>query len=133
MVLSDINRSVLWALPLAAALAVGCSKQQPAAGANATTNAAQADASAVAPAAPPSPRGPGPMATTPTTTVVPDTGNIDATLGQLTSELRKYVVHTRSVPKNFEEFIAKSGVQAPSPPAGKKYAIQNRAVVLVKR
>ena len=73
------------------------------------------------------------MAASPTTTVISDTGNIDATLGQLTSELRRYVVHTRSVPKDFEEFIAKSGVQAPSPPSGKKYAIQQRAVVLVKR
>jgi hypothetical protein len=73
------------------------------------------------------------MPTTPTTAVVSDAGNIDSTLGQLTSELRRYVLHTRSVPKNFEEFIAKSGVQAPSPPSEKKYAIQKRAVVLVKR
>jgi hypothetical protein len=73
------------------------------------------------------------MAATPTTTVISDTGNIDATLAQLTSALRGYVVHTRSVPKNYEEFIAKSGVQAPAPPSGKKYAIQKRAVVLVKR
>ena len=73
------------------------------------------------------------MPTTPTTAVVSDAGNIDSTLGQLTSELRRYVLHTRNVPKNFEEFIAKSGVQAPSPPPEKKYAIQKRAVVLVKR
>ncbi len=73
------------------------------------------------------------MASTPTTTVVSDAGNIDAILSQLTSELRTYVLHTRSVPRNFEEFIAKSGVQAPSPPPGKKYAIQKKAVVLVKR
>jgi hypothetical protein len=73
------------------------------------------------------------MPATPAMAVVSDAGNIDATLSQLTSELRNYVLHTRSVPKNFEEFIAKSGVQAPSPPPGKKYAIQKRAVVLVKR
>jgi hypothetical protein len=57
----------------------------------------------------------------------------NAVLAQLTQELRKYVVHSRSVPKNYEEFIAKSQVQAPPPPAGKKYAIQNKAVVLVNR
>lgn len=54
-------------------------------------------------------------------------------LAELTAELRKYVVSTRSVPKSFEEFIAKSGVQAPPAPPGKKYAIQNKAVVFVKR
>jgi hypothetical protein len=73
------------------------------------------------------------MATTPPAAIVSDAGNIDAALIQLTSELRKYVLHTRSVPRNFEEFITKSGVQAPPPPPGKKYAIQKKAVVLVKR
>src|ERR1035437_2509833 len=118
-----VSRCGWCALLLVAALAAGCGKHEPAPGAG----------TAVPSAAPPSPRGPGPMATTPTTTVISDAGNIDATLSQLTSELRNYVLHTRSVPKNFEEFIAKSGVQAPSPPPGKKYAIQKRAVVLVKR
>ncbi len=117
-----------WALLLAVALAVGCSTHEPAAGLKAPTNTAAADGSAARPA-----HGPGPMRTAPMATVIPDTGNIDATLGQLTSRLRDYVVHTRSVPKDFEEFIAKSGVQAPPPPAGKKYAIQNGAVVLAKR
>ena len=65
--------------------------------------------------------------------VIADTGDVDATLGQLSLELRKYVVGTRSVPKNFEEFVAKSHVQVPPPPAGKKYAIKDQAVVLVKR
>jgi hypothetical protein len=121
------------ALLLVAALAAGCGKHEPAPGAGSATNAAALDPSALSSEAPPSPRGPGPMPASPTTTVISDAGNIEATLGQLTSELRKYVLHTRSVPKNFEEFIAKSGVQAPAPPPGKKYAIQNRAVILVKR
>ncbi len=73
------------------------------------------------------------MAATPPAAIVADPGNIAATLSQLTSELRRYALHTRSVPRDFEEFIAKSGVQAPSPPPGKRYAIQKRAVVLVKR
>ena len=73
------------------------------------------------------------MPATPPATIISDPGNIDATLSQLTSELHRYVLHSRSVPRDFEEFIAKSGVQAPAPPTGKKYAIQKRAVVLVKR
>jgi hypothetical protein len=122
-----------WATLLAATLAAGCSKHQPAPGGNATTNAAQADASAVVPGAPPSSRGPGPMIPPSQAAVIADTGDVNATLNQLSLELRKYVVGTRSVPKNFEEFVAKSHVQAPSPPAGKKYAIKDQAVVLVKR
>ncbi len=65
--------------------------------------------------------------------VVADSGNVDAALQQLTTELRKYVVRTRSIPKTFEEFAAKSNAQFPPPPAGKKYAIADQAVVLVKR
>ena len=65
--------------------------------------------------------------------VVSDEGGMNATLEQLSLELRKYVVRSRSVPKSYEEFIAKSNVQAPSPPPGKKYAIENKAVVLVNR
>ena len=65
--------------------------------------------------------------------LLPETSDMSATLNQLSLELRKYVVRTRSVPKNFEEFVAKSHVQVPPPPAGKKYAIQDQAVVLVKR
>jgi hypothetical protein len=65
--------------------------------------------------------------------VVPDSGNVDATLAQLSLELRRYVIRTRSVPKDFEDFLAKSGAQVPAAPAGKKYAIQDQAVVLVKR
>jgi hypothetical protein len=108
-----VSRSAWCALLLAAALAAGCGKHEPVPGAG----AAPLDQSVVSSPASPS----------------PNAGNIDATLSQLTSELRRYVLHTRSVPRNFEEFVAKSGVQAPSPPPGKKYAIQKRAVVLVKR
>jgi len=119
-------------LPVAM-LAAGCGKHEPAAGDNAATNAAQADASAASPAATASPRGPGPMAPPPKPPVIADSGNMDATLAQLSLELRKFVVRTRSVPKDFEDFVAKSRVQAPPAPAGQKYAIQDQAVVLVKR
>jgi len=65
--------------------------------------------------------------------VVSDDGGVNAVLTQLSLELRKYVVRTRSVPKTYEEFIAKSNVQAPPPPPGKKYVIENQAIVLVQR
>jgi hypothetical protein len=65
--------------------------------------------------------------------VVPDTGDTDATLRELTLQLRRYVVSTRSIPRNFDEFAAKSLLQAPPPPAGRQYAIQGQQIVLVKR
>jgi hypothetical protein len=65
--------------------------------------------------------------------VIPDTGDVDATLQQLTLALRDYVVRSRSVPKNFDDFAAKSQARFPLPPAGKKYAIQGQKVVLVIR
>ena len=65
--------------------------------------------------------------------VVSDQEGVNSALEQLSVELRKYVVRTRTVPKTYEEFISKSNVQAPEPPPGKKYAIQNQAIVLVKR
>ena len=58
---------------------------------------------------------------------------VSTLLNQLSLELRKYVVRTRSVPKDFDEFLAKSGTKVPPPPAGKKYAIKDQAVVLVDR
>jgi hypothetical protein len=128
-----IHRPVVWASLLAAVLAAGCSKEETEPGDTTTTNAAQAGAAAVAPAAPPSPRGPGPAPTPARPAVISDAGDQGAILAQLSTELRKYVVRTRSVPKNFEEFAAKSRVQVPSPPPGKKYAIKDQAVVLVNR
>ena len=71
------------------------------------------------------------MAAPPAATIA-DSADVNATLNQLSLELRKYVVRTRSVPKNFEDFISKSNVQAPPPPPSKKYAIRDQAVVLVK-
>jgi hypothetical protein len=65
--------------------------------------------------------------------VIRDSGDVNATLQQLTQALRDYVVSTRSVPKDFEDFAAKSKTSFPQPPAGQKYAIQAQKVVLVKR
>ena len=64
--------------------------------------------------------------------VVIDAADPDAALRQMTQELRDYVVHTRTVPRSFDEFVAKSHLQPPPAPAGKKYAIQGREVVLIK-
>jgi len=65
--------------------------------------------------------------------IIADNGDINATLHELTLAVRRYVVSTHTVPKNFEEFAAKSQAQIPAPPPGKKYAIQGQAVVLIKR
>ncbi len=113
-------RSLLlsWAFLLAAMLAGGCSKNESAPGANKGPSAE---------------RGPGPLVNPPVAGAIADSGDINATLNQLSLELRRYVVGTRTVPKDFEDFVAKSHVQAPPPPAGKKYAIKDQAVVLVKR
>ena len=50
-----------------------------------------------------------------------------------TVALRDYVVRTRSVPKNFEEFASKSQTQFPQAPAGQKYVIKGQEVALEKR
>ena len=68
----------------------------------------------------------------PPAAVIPDTGDVNATLQQLSLALRDYVVRTRSVPKNFEEFAAKSQARFPPPPTGQKYAIERQKVALVK-
>jgi hypothetical protein len=107
---------------------VGCSKHQPTTAANPATNSTLGEASAMPPT-----HGPGPSVAPAIAAAVPDTGDIKATLESLSLELRKYVVRTRSEPKNFEEFAAKSHLQAPAAPTGKKYAIRNQAVILVKQ
>ena len=65
--------------------------------------------------------------------VIPDTGDVNATLQRLTQELRNYVVRTRNVPKDFEEFAAKGQLTFPPAPAGQKYIIKGQAVSLAKR
>jgi hypothetical protein len=122
-----MSRPVLWALALGVVLTLGC-KKQPAPVLDSTVAAEGA-------AAPPSPRGPGPMpaATAGQPVVVPDTGDVNATLERLTTELRKFVVSSRSVPKNFEEFATKARLEFPPAPDGKQYKIAGQAVVLDKK
>jgi hypothetical protein len=127
-----LKGSLRWGLLAAIILTAGCSKHQPTSAANPATNAVESGASVEASATPPS-HGPGTTVAPAVAAVVPDTGDSKATLEALSLELRKYVVRTRSAPKTFEEFAAKSHLQAPPAPPGKKYAIQNQAVILVKR
>ena len=55
-------------------------------------------------------------------------------LEQLTRELRKWIVRNQRPPKSFEDFSATANIQIPTPPPGKKYAIDKQMhVVLVKR
>ena len=128
-----MGRSVLCGLVLLSALAAGCKKHGPGPSASGASNAAPADPSAPAAVAVRSPGAPVPMPYAPATVAAPENSDMSATLHQLSLELRKYVVSTRSVPKNFEEFVAKSRVQIPPAPAGQKYKIQGQAVVLAKR
>jgi len=125
--MSRVSRCFIWIL-IAAGLAMGCGRQAAGPGANGIPP------DEAAPTAPPSPRGPGFLTETNTNpTVIADTGDANATLQQLTQALRDYVVRTRSVPKDFEEFVSKSQVRFPPAPPGKKYAIQGQTVVLANR
>ena len=117
--------SMVWSMLL------GCQKQKQEPVPPSTV--ASADQQTFSAATPPSPRAPGASTNPPPSVVVPASADINVTLQQLSLELRRYVSRTRSVPKNFDEFVAKSGVQAPAAPAGKKYVIQEHAIVLVNR
>ena len=123
----SISRLVM--ILLSAALAAGCGKH----GDAGQNKAATPDQEAASAASPPTSVGRTPTSAAPPPIVVPDNADVNATLGRLSLELRKYVVRTRTVPKSFEEFLAKSQAQVPLPPVGKKYAIENQAVVLVNR
>jgi hypothetical protein len=104
----------------------GCKKHEPA------TESTKPSGDQEAAAAVPSPRGPPAITAEVAPPVVAENSDINAVLHDLSLELRKYVVRTHSIPKTFEEFAAKSHVQMPPAPGGKKYAIQGQAVVLVK-
>jgi hypothetical protein len=64
---------------------------------------------------------------------VGDAANMDATLAQLSDELRAYVGRTRSRPKDFADFAQQDHLQYPAPPSGKAYAIAHGKVVLVSQ
>jgi hypothetical protein len=70
---------------------------------------------------------------TPDPIVVPDAGSPEANLNQLSAALRKYIAGSHSLPKDFNDFLAKSGVQPPPPPAGKQYVIQGQVIALANQ
>ncbi len=106
-------------------LALGCKKQQPVPSIASTSQETSSASAPISQGAPGS--------NAPAAVVISDGGDINTVLHELSLELRRYVVRTHSVPKNFEEFAAKSQTQIPAPPEGKKYAIQGQVVVLVRR
>ena len=114
-------------LLLGLGFAQGCKKSQPAAGDSPTV--------ASEPAAPPSTRGPGIAPLNPATgpVVISDSGDVNTTLERLTTELRKFVVGSRSVPRTFEEFAEKARLEFPAPPAGKKYKLAGQTIVLANK
>lgn len=76
---------------------------------------------------------PGPAPTPAERVAIPpaENGDINATLAQLTKELRRTMVGRR-LNRNFDEFVALRNLQVPPPPPGKKYAIsQQWKVILV--
>lgn len=127
--MTSVLRSSLCAMLLAAVVMVGCKKQAPTPSTTVAISTNQDEADTATPA-PTSGRFPAPAPAV--NVVVEDTGDVNATLNQLSLELRKYVVRTRSIPRTFEEFVAKSHAQVPPAPPGKKYAIEGQAVVLKK-
>jgi hypothetical protein len=118
----NMTSRLLWACLCLPALLISCGRQTE--GPPANTPAATA---------PKSPRAPQGMSAAPATpSTIADNADTNVILQQLTQALRDYVVRTRTVPKNFEEFALKSNARFPAAPAGKKYAIQGQEVVLVK-
>jgi hypothetical protein len=102
-------RVICLALILGAAMfTTGCGKKgaEPAAGATATQPAGQGDA------------------TTNTTNAAPD-------LRKLNHAMMQYVARNHHKPANIEEFAAKSGIEIPPPPPGKKYAMNSRGFIVL--
>jgi hypothetical protein len=108
-------------------------------GAQDETNAAPANqpvATSVTPAvsATPPQDAPGPPIVLPTQpTVIPMGADWDTTLAELSNALRAFASSTRSVPKDFQDFVTRGLIQAPPPPPGKAYAIQKGKVILVNQ
>jgi hypothetical protein len=77
--------------------------------------------------------GPTPTPAEPVAIQPAENGDINATLAQLTKELRHTMVGRR-LNRNFDEFVALRNLHVPPPPPGKKYAIsQQWKVILVNK
>jgi hypothetical protein len=106
----------------------GCHKSEPAGQTTATPPAADQDQTTP----PPAPAYTPPAAdTAPTIAASPDGG---ADLRQLNHVYISWIVQNRRRAKDFDDFVASSGVQVPPAPAGKKYAIdKNGFIALVNQ
>ena len=102
----------------------GCGKKSPPSAPSTVENNS-------APAAAPRPSGPPVASVAPPShlELAPNATAADAA-GQLSMELRRYVLSTRTIPKNFDDFAARHPMKFPPPPAGKHYAIEEGKVVL---
>jgi hypothetical protein len=120
------NPAIVAALLVVGVWLAGCKKHDAGANTNSslqTPNAAPQEVSTV-PAPLPTPA-------TPVSIAPPENGNVDATLAELTRELRKTMIRRR-LSGSFEEFVAVRNLTVPAPPAGKKYAISKQwRVILV--
>jgi len=120
---------------LAGALAAGCKKHEAAAPATASASPDQPASSASVP----TPEATAPVAPVaapaePAVVTIPAGGDVNATLGELTRQVRRYIVRNKTTPSNFDDFAAAAHLQVPPPPPGKKYAINAKwKVVLVNR
>lgn len=61
---------------------------------------------------------------------IPANASAEAAAEQMTMELRRYVAYTRTIPKSFEDFVARHPMKFPAAPAGKKYVIEEGRVVI---
>jgi hypothetical protein len=78
------------------------------------------------------PTAPTASAATPVNIASDPSGDINATLAQLTRELHRSMIGAKKLPASYEEFAANRNLHVPLPPAGKKYAISKQwRVVLV--
>jgi hypothetical protein len=136
--LIDCVKHSLFAVLFGLALVAGCSKK-PAESAP-PVQSQPTDQSTTAPAADNSSTVPTPAdapvevpTASPANAVIsaPENGNMAKTLGDLTLAVSSYMGSTRSRPATFEEFVANSHVVVPPAPAGKKYALDARARVIL--
>jgi hypothetical protein len=126
---------------LALACTSGCGKKSEATDQSSTSasDTAQAQASGdTAATTAPEPPGPQPVPIPEPTASDTQAGDSGATgpvdTSALTIQLRRWMMNTRSaVPKTFEDWIAKSKIQVPPPPPGKKYVIRSGWVALVDK
>jgi len=66
--------------------------------------------------------------------VVPEAADINATLTQMTRELRRWIVRNQRKPGSYEEFAGSANLEAPAPPPGKKYALsRDMKIILINR